>query len=252
MDLAFLPDKLLNKINNEYFNKDDITYYIYELVKYLELNEFYNGVIYDDTKCNTFATYNSKTKYIRLFYDVALKEGQYEALYIKCDDILFTNIFIIETILHEVIHMYQAHCYKYEKLPFVDLLYRQYKYTSKCDSSIYELYYDYFTFEREAESIAIENVLVLLRKLVPDYKLFSYYVDLLKKEIVTGYNIRNNILVSPLESIYQSLFHEDVPTIGIDDNYVKLKLGLPVSKRTLYNFKSNYQDIIIDKNNLHV
>ena len=48
MNIAILYDYLYNKITKEIFTKEDITQYIYDIMTFLELNEYLTDVIFTD------------------------------------------------------------------------------------------------------------------------------------------------------------------------------------------------------------
>ncbi len=253
MNLSKLPIFMLNKIRTSVFTKEDIETYIEELVNFIGCREYYKGIKIDDIRDGTLITYNYHTYKMRVFYKMMLTQGRLDAKYINRDDyILVTNILIIHTIIHEVIHIFQNYCYHNKNYQFLEVLFRQLKYADNCDNKTYNNYYSCFTFERDADSIAYENTLVILRYLVKDAGLFLYYLELFKQTIIAGYQLRQNILYSPIELIYQDLFKEEPPEIEIVEPYQSLKLGLKVSKRQYNNFKRNYQSIIIKNNNLQI
>lgn len=253
MDLSKIPLFMLNKIRTSIFTLDDIELYINGLVSSIEAQDFYRGIIPEKRRDGNLATYNYDIRKIRIFYEMMLFEGRLEAKYLNHDNyILVTNVLIIETIIHEVVHIYQNYCYHVKDYPFVSILMRQVKFTEYMDENLYDYYYSYFTFERDAETIAIENVLIILRYLIKDTKLFVHYLDGLKLRIMAGYQYRNKLFYSPFEAIYQDLFKEECPEINVEDPYDSLKLGLRVSKRQYEIFKHNYKSIIIDKNHLQI
>lgn len=253
MDLSKLPTFMLNKIKTSIFTLDDIKVYIDGLVSLIEAQDFYHGIIPEKRRDGTLATYNYHIQKIRIFYEMMLFEGRLEAKFLNHDNyILVTNIIIIEAIIHEIVHIYQNYCYHVKDYPLVPILMRQVEHTESMEENLYDYYYPYFTFERDAETVAIENVLVILRYLVKDTKLFIHYLDLLKTKIMAGYQHRDKLFYSPIEAIYQDLFQEESPEIKVEDTYDALKPGLKVSKRQYGIFKANYKSIIIDRNNLQI
>lgn len=253
MDLSKLPVFMLNKIRTSIFTLDDIDLYINGLVSSIGCQDFYNGIITDNARNGNLATYNYHTYKIRIFYEMMLTEGRLEAKYLNREDyILVTNIIIIQSIIHEVVHMFQNYCYHQQDYPILPIFFRQLQFSEECDEKTYNAYYSYFTFERDADTIALENVLVILRYLIKDAGLFIYYLEILKAQIIRGYQIKNNTFTSPIETIYQDLFKSECPKIELDNSYDSLKLGLRVSKRQYNKFKHEYKSIIIANNELQI
>ena len=253
MNLSKLPIFMLDKIRTSIFTLDDIDLYINGLVSSIGCQDFYKGIIHDETRDGTLATYNYHTFKVRIFYEMMKTQGRLDAKYMNRDDyILVTNLIILESIIHEVVHIFQNYCYHNNDYPFLQIMFRQLQFAEDCDEDIYNYYYSYFTYERDADTIALENILIILRYLIKDAELFAYYLSVLKLRMIKGYQIRNNAFYSPIEAIYHDLFKEEWPEIKADNNYASLKLGLKVSKRQYNIFKTNYKSIIIDKNDLQI
>lgn len=253
MDLFKLPVFMLDKIRTSIFTIDDIELYINGLVSSIECQDFYHGIILDKIRNGTLASYNYNTYKIRIFYEMMKTQGRLDAKYLNRDDyILVTNVLILHSIIHEVVHVFQNYCYHNNDYPFLEIMFRQLQFSEDCDDDIYNYYYSYFTFERDADTIALENILIILRYLIKDAGLFIHYLDILKLRIIRGYQIRNEVFSSPLETIYNDLYKEECPEVHIEDPYTSLKLGLKISKRQYNIFKANYKSIIIEKNNLQI
>lgn len=252
MNIAMVPNKLLAKIKTEVFSKDDIKLYIKSLIDVLELHNYYNGVIFNNKKVENLASYNFETKNFRIFYKMMIKTGIFLNKKYNYPLVLITNLTIIHAILHEIVHAYQNACIHECDFPIYHIYTRELDLTETLDNKKYNSYYKYLIYEREAETIALENLLMIIRTFVPDAEIFYFYMELLKKTIISGYEFRDKVFYSPLNVIYQDLFKEDTPEIYVPDVYDALKIGTNVSIRQYRLFKKNYQRIILDKNNLHV
>lgn len=173
-------------------------------------------------------------------------------LYVEC----FINALELDDyysgIIHEIVHIYQNACFHEESFPIYEIYKQEFHLTETIDDETYNAYYKDFIFEREAETIALENILVIIRRFVPNANIFYYFIELLKETIIRGYEYRDNVFYSPIKVIYQDLFKEEAPEIIIPDVYDSLKIGTDISIRQYKLFKKNYQRIIINKNDLQV
>lgn len=70
-----IPNKLLAKIRNEIFSKDDLELYIKCFINCLELDDYYCGIIHDDEIDDSFAEYNFYTKNIDFLVNVFILRG---------------------------------------------------------------------------------------------------------------------------------------------------------------------------------
>lgn len=166
--------------------------------------------------------------------------------------VLITNLIMILSIIHEIVHVYQNACFHEKDFPIYHIYKREFYLTETLDDKTYDSYYKCFIFEREAETIALENLLIIIRRFVPEAEIFYYFIESLKQTIIRGYEFRSKIFYSPIKVIYQDLFKEEAPEIIMPDVYDALKIGTDVSVRQYNLFKKNYQKIIVNKNNLQV
>lgn len=252
MDLTIIPNRLLAKISDEIFSKNDLILYIINLTNCLKLDDYCRGIGYNNTIGKTFTTYNFYTKKMTIYYEAMIMKGKLLSEENNFPVVLITNLIMILSIIHEIVHMYQNACLHEKSFPIYQIHKRELYYTNNCDDETYDDYYNCLIFEREAETIALENILVIIRRFVPNAEIFSYFIELLKETIINGYEYRGKEFYSPIKVIYQDLFKEEPPEIIIPDFYDSLKIGNNVSVRQYNLFKKNYQKIIIDRNNLQI
>ena len=257
MNIAILYDYLYNKITKEIFTKEDVTQYIYDIVTYLELNEYLTDVIFTDDRYVNLASYNFKDRNIKVSMKAIINEAKMmiNTMKSKSSMELKINLFILESLIHEIHHVYHNYLISDTELPISQIFYNELSYFYLDDpehQKAYEDYYSMLIFERDANISAIENILRIIQKYAKNDEVFEFYLSELKKFILTGYSVDNGKVISPIEAVYKDLLHYDLFSVDNIDLYDRLKLGFQVSKDEIEYFKDNSDTILLTKNNLHI
>ena len=114
----------------------------------------------------------------------------------------------------------------------------------------YQQHYSSFIFEREANICSTENILRIIIDHCYDEHIYKHYFELLKSELLSGYEKSVLSVYSPIERIYDDLIKLKTPEIDDISLYDRIKLGFQVSKRDYEEFANNIDSIILSKNNL--
>lgn len=248
MVLAILLDKLLKKINTKVFSEKDIKEYIDTLVDYMELNNYYKGTRFVKGD-RPLATYSFNTLLIKIHLYQLLKIANTDYLYYKyqCQKPLFINLAILETVYHEVIHIFQNYVFKESDFPLRQLFGNDIMYLNSLDSkdNTYTNYHDFFVIERDANIAAVENILRIIKVYIDSPLLFDLYMERLKSFLIIGYDT-----TSPIEKIYKDLYYMDPPIIENVDLYDRIRLGFQLSDKELECWNNSQHKIILEKNNL--
>ena len=107
MFLAIDAYHILSNIENHVLTDREIKLYMYALVNYLELNDYFKGLIIKSLEEKSLATYSFKTLKIKMDADFIRKVAtrEYEQANLRKLIIAFTNLEILQAIYHEVIHI---------------------------------------------------------------------------------------------------------------------------------------------------
>lgn len=246
---------LLSNLEDHVLTDKEIKSYIYALVNYLELNDYFKGVIIKSLHEKSLATYSFLTLKIKMDTDfiksVAVLE--YEQANLRKLIAAFINLEILQVIYHEVTHIIHNYMAFESDVP-IGYLYR----VDICalnnldiSDDDYDKIHDLMVIEREANITSLENILIIIKKYIGNSKLFEYYLGKLQTFMLDGYDIKKSI-ISPMEILYNEVYHLEVPCVSNVDLYDKIKLGLPLKRNDIRTYTNNERNIILGKNNLQV
>lgn len=257
MIIAVLLNKIIPKINKEILSKELIEEYVTSLIDYLELYEFYSGIIFVPKNFSDLASYNFHTLKIRMNINRIIKEANLRYHFTKLSDkkILFINLAILEALYHEVIHIFQNYVLTCTNWGFAELFKKDVHYLNSLDETdeatkIYSNYHDLFVIERDANITSFENILHIVIENLNDEELKQYFLEVLSSSLMYGYDF-NGSSTSPLKTIFEELYLEDAPNVENLDLYDKIKYGFQIGKSEYKWFKKNSKGLILSKNNLH-
>lgn len=245
--------KLLTNINNHIYTELELKKYIYALIDYLEVKNYFRGVLFNNPNVKGLATYSFKTKKIKINYNLIINEAkkEYTNSGLQSKRITFINLELLQAIYHEVMHVIHNYMafdsdYPIGYLYLVDI--KALNETNISDEEYMQIH-DLMLIEREANITSLENILIIIKKYIKDNKLFCYYLNKLRDFMLDGYQIDKEI-ISPMEYLYKEIYHLEVPHIGNIDLYDKIKLGIPINKNDLRTYMNKETYIILKKNNL--
>lgn len=253
MFLAIDAHHILSNIEKHVLTDKEIKSYIYALVDYLDVGDYFKGVIIKSLVGRSLATYSFETLKIKMDTDfikmVATKE--YEQANLRKIIIAFTNLEILQAIYHEVTHVVHNYIAFGTNIP-IGYLYR----VDICalneleiSDEDYEKIHDLMTIEREANITSLENILLIIKKYIGNDNLFEYHLRKLQTFMLDGYEIKKEI-ISPMEVLYQNIYQLNIPSVANIDLYDQIKLGLPIEKKDIRTYRNNERYIILKKNNL--
>lgn len=244
---------ILSNLEDHVLTDKEIKSYIYALVNYLELNDYFKGVIIKSLNEKSLATYSFETLKIKMDTDFIKRVAVSEYEYARLKKIIkaFINLEILQAIYHEVSHIIHNYIAFGSDVP-IGYLYR----VDICalnDLDIsdddYDKIHNLMIIERDANINSLENILIIIKRYIKRPELFEYYLSKLQSFMLVGYEIKKSI-VSPMEILYDGVYHLEVPSISNIDLYDKIKLGLPLKKKDMRTFTNNERNIILGKNNL--
>ncbi len=253
MFLAINANHILSNIENHIFTDKEVKSYIYALVNYLDLGDYFKGVIIKTLKDKNLATYNFDTLKIKIDTDFIriFAVLEYEQTNLKKAIIAFSNLEILEAIYHEIVHIIHNYFAFGSMIP-IGYLYRVDIWALNeldLDDEEYDKIHDLMTIERDANITSLENILFIIKKYIKNDNLFEYYLKKLQFLMLEGYDIKKDI-ISPMEILYNDVYNLDLPNISNIDLYDRIKLGLPLEKKDIRTFKNKEIYIILKKNNL--
>lgn len=250
MVLAYNFRNLLSKIEDHVFTENEIKKYIYDLINYLELNDYFRGVLFNCVKLNGLASYSFKTKKIKISPELIEKEAvlEYENAKFSKKLIAFINLELLQAIYHEIVHVIHNYMAFDSNLPigylfYVDIVTLN---NSNISDDEYDRIHDLMVIERDANITSIENILLIIKKYLKSAKLYAYYEEKLKTFMLDGY-VEDKEIISPIEYLYNNIYHLELPNVGNIDFYERMKLGLPLKKKDIKIFMSNSVHMISKK-----
>lgn len=250
MKYNYLDPKFIDKIYESVFDKNDVLNFIKGFVKYLKLDDYLSDVVFKYFKNGNLATYNRKTKVISVSLEAIIDDAKALCEDDVSDKILFINIMVILTLVHEITHINQVAHMK-DNNPISKILKSDFTLIDILTPEEYKYYYGYFTCERDAIVTSLEYVLYLLKNILKHENMFNYFFELLADNLTNGYEIKRKKEISPIQIINKRFSKKVFSSLSYLDIYDSLKYGLPLSKEKLDNFMENKKLIIIQKNNLH-
>lgn len=254
MELSNIKINNFSEIRTKIFTKVEIINYIRKVVSYLEITDYLTEIIFTNVKYQDLASYNFKSKELKLSLIAIMNEAKMEVNYDnRLNYTLLVNLTILLTLIHEINHILQNYLINESDLP----LFRVFKeelelFVDESESMMryYQTNYSSFIFEREANINSCENVLRILNNDCFDQIIFEYFYDLLKKELLSGYAVHDTIVYSPIERIYKDVIKKEHPTIDGVDLYDRIKLGFNITRDEFDSFSQNIDQLILSKNNL--
>lgn len=250
MILAYNFRNLLRKIEDHVFTEDEIKKYIYDLINYLELNDYFRGVLFNSVKLNGLASYSFKTKKIKISLELIEKEAvlEYENANFSKKLIAFINLELLQAIYHEITHVIHNYMAFDANLSIGYLFYVDIVTLNNSDISDeeYDRIHDLMVIERDANITSIENILLIIKKYLKSDKLYAYYEEKLKTFMLDGYS-NDETVISPIEFLYDEIYHLELPNVDNIDLYERMKLGLPLKKKDIKTFMNNGGHIISKK-----
>lgn len=254
-------DIIEDSYNTGYFNETNIISIIKALINEYELEDYVKNIFVNVNKNKSYGQYFPETSEIYIssanILDSISKWYKYE--YLELSDIAFmrlSNMLVLETIEHELTHVKQT---KESELHLDDSLHkiinegiefgrRFPKNISFYEKTIYYLFYNKILIERNANIMAIINLL----KRNEEINLFGKReLSFLKKELFNWIKYGYSENSCPAKKYYflrgKSKEYE---TITFDEEYdytTTISWGLPINKKSLNEIKNNSIQKIITK-----
>lgn len=253
MEFCYINDDLLNKISTSIFNEDDVRSFVLELVQHLELSDYLNKIDFNYKHTYNMAKYDVYSHDLKIDLESIINDAIY--LYDRDDDeeekLLFINIMIIVSLVHEVVHIKQNSRLG-DKLGIYSLMRKEINLLQILTDEEYDDYYIYFSFEREAIATSFEVALYLLKTKIKNDAIFEYMLENLTCILLAGYKQKRKRFISPMQVINSKFSKNSFYMISNKDIYDSLKYGYPVTEEQYRDFKVNSKKTIMRKNNLQV
>jgi hypothetical protein len=244
-------DNFYKSLDNHILSMDEVKSYIFYLVDYLEIGNYVTDVVsLDGTDCGRYS-FDELLIRINLPRIIMMANVYFEKCHIEKDRTLFINLNILESILHEVVHGIQNCKIHEEDLAYNILFLREMQLAEYISDELYDQYYFFFSYERDAMITSIENILHIIDYNYKDKdRIFSYFLNNLYKYLVYGYRVGYDSITSPAEIINEELFNSPTPILSNIDIYDRLKLGYQIKPKNLRSFNRKKNRKILMKNNL--
>lgn len=247
MNLYYINEQLIKKIKSYVFDEEDIKNFIECFLAHLKVSSFLIDIIFVNKKDNNLARYDFETKILNINYDELIKDA-YSGYADSNDDdlILFTNIMIIFTLVHEITHIYQmAHLNDIGTLPRI--IKNEFGLFRILSIKDYNKYWSFFTCEREALFNSYEYVLFLLKHVVNHERMYDYFFSNLVDNLLSSYKRKRKDIISPLQVINQKFMKRVLPQTTNFDIYETLKYGFQISKCEYDEYIKNIKTIVTKK-----
>jgi hypothetical protein len=247
-----LTNAFYQDLDKHILSINEIEKYIFDLINYLEIEDYVLGVDFIDNTEN-LGTYSFENLMIKLNIPNIISEAKkiYNDDSINENEILFINLNILQAVLHEIVHGIQNYHLNESNFPYNILYAKELAYKDIISDELYNKYYYLFSYERDAIITSLENVLHIIKKYHKDKeKTFTYFLNDLYRFMVLGYTVNIYNIQSPAEKLYSGIYHEETPTLSNIDTYDRMKLGYQMGYRKFKKFKRNKIRKILVKNNL--
>lgn len=247
MNLCYLNEELNSKIKTTIFTKNDIELFIRGFLSFLGISNELKCINYVIDRKGNLARYNYITHNLNIDYDALIddanegygKDSDYEL-------ILFTNIMIILSLVHEITHIYQYAHKDDNSLPY-NIMKREFGLFKILEDEEYNKYWGYFTCEREAVINSYEYVLFLLRTVIKNEEMYDYFFSNLVDSLISCYKVKSKEVISPLQVINKRFRNKSTQPINLNDIYESLKYGYPINREEYEYYKKNKEIIVTKK-----
>ena len=249
MNFTYIRDELLDKINKSIFKKEDVIKYVNDLVNNLDIYNYLKEIQFTHD-IDDLSTYIFHSRILKVNLKAIIDDAcNYYDRDNDDEKILFINIHIIMSLVHEVVHAYQNYFIHNSNNPLYNYMYEELLYFVNLDRDLYDDYYNCFSFEREAIVVSYEVALFILKSKIKNKALYDYLEYWLIDILLSGYEINKGKIFSPAETVanlmqMKIIFNKDY------DLYTNLKYGFKVRKKD-YNYFKNNSKKILRKKDLH-
>lgn len=247
MKLLYVNESLNKKLYNTIFNFNDVKNFIEGFCGYTNISSYLNNINPKKLANDNLAMYDIITHDLNIDLDAIINDAKDG--YGKEDSselVLFINIMIIYTLVHEITHIYQRSIENNGGV-IPNIIRAEFNLVNILDKNEYYKYWSYFTFEREATFNANEYVLFLLRTVVKNEEMYEYFRDNYVDLLISGYSFKNDYVSSPLQVINKRFRKKMLPKICLNDIYLSLKYGFPITKDEYQHYKENGGEIVDKK-----
>lgn len=247
MNLCYLNNELNSKIKTTIFSKDDIEIFISGFLDFLGISHELECINYIKYTNGNLAKYNYIIHILNIDYDGLISDAK-EGYGKDTDDekILFINIMIILSLVHEITHIYQYAHKDDNRLPY-NIIKKEFGLFKILEDDEYNKYWGYFTCEREAVINSYEYVLFLLRTVIKNEEMYDYFFSNLVDSLTSCYKARKKEVKSPLQIINKRFRNKSTLPINLNDIYESLKYGYPISRDDYDNYIENKDKIVTKK-----
>lgn len=248
MNLSYFDEEINIKLNKSIFNEDDIKNFVRGFVRFLNIEEYLKDINIGFAKVKgNLARYDLVTNNLDIDLSLMIKDAHNGyGLDNDSELVLFTNIMIIFTLVHEITHIYQnAHKNDFGALP--SIIRKEFGLFSILSTKEYNKYWGFFTSEREAVINSYEYILFLLKYVIKNDDMYDYFFDNLAEVLASGYKVKRKEIVSPLQIVNKRFSNKSLPKITTNDIYNSLKYGYPISMCEYNLYDSKSKEIITKK-----
>ena len=186
-------------INNSYLNLYDIKKILELLVIEKDLNNYILDIDIQHIRSNNLASYSSYSKivtiYVNQIYEM-LNDIQKDILiFDNISIMLYKNLSILQTLLHEVEHANQQKLAYYENSLESFIIRLSYLVSNSCEDILYE----YCPEERLAEIKSLEEIIKMVDYIEKNFFDLRTILDTEKlKRLLRGYHYRNSSVNIPI------------------------------------------------------
>lgn len=251
MKLFYFDEQINNKLNIEILNKEDILAFINGFLKYLNIESYLKETKFlDFDNKNDLAYYDWDNLILKIDYDNLIKDA--DVLYEgedKTDYVLFINVMILLSLVHEITHIYQ-NAHRYDGTIITNIINSNLNLFDILEKKEYDEYWSLFLVERDAIVTSYEYIIILLKTIIKNERMYHYFLEELADNLTCGYRVRLKEITSPLQIVNKRFSKSVNPKLSKYDIYDSLKYGFPITKKEYLDFRKEKEKIILLKNNL--
>lgn len=252
MNFAILRHYLAKKLTHVVFNEQDVHYFVSDIIKHLGIPDYLKGIESKSCGNGNLATYDFFSRILKINLANIIEEAN---KYYEADNqnlkIAFVNLFILLSIIHELVHAFQNYAINETDYDIYKLMKKEICFVQSMGDEEFNKHYTMFTYERDALVKSHEEILKIICDHVRNKQIFDFFRNCLIQFMLSGYTCKRLTVVSPLEHNFKHLFNEEVPSVATSNIYNTLQMGFPIKVVNYRRFKKYGKILVVRKNNLY-
>ncbi len=253
MKLLYFDEQLNSMLEYKILTKEDINFFVGSFLKFLNIESHLKKIRFSSFQDkDNLAFYNWYTMILEIDYDNLINDAidNYNIeTENKSDFVLFINVMILSSLVHEITHIYQNY-HRYDGDVLSNLINANSNLLDIIEEEEYNEYWNLFIVERDAIITSYEYVIILLKRFIKNERMYNFFLEELALNLTCGYKVRLKKITSPLQIVNKRFSKRILPNLSMYDIYDSLKYGFPITRDEFLNFGKEKKKIITIKNNL--